>query len=74
MHPIYRFCLALRLICGEVRAAVGDALKALQIARKLLESGWLPEFRVAEALRMRVEVEQWQNDEDAGDVDTLGDT
>ena len=44
------------------------------MARKLLESGWLPEFRVAEALRMRAEVEQRQDDEDAGDVDTLGDT
>ena len=51
---------------GEVRAALRDAQKALQMARKLLKSGLLPEFRVVEALRMRAEVEQRQDDEVRG--------
>ena len=28
----------------------------MQMAKHLLETGWLPEYRVAETLRMRVEI------------------
>ena len=59
---------------GDVRTALGDPRKALRMAQKLLESGWLSGFRVAEVLQMRTEVEQQQNDEDDGDVDTLDET
>ena len=40
---------------AEVHRALGSS-GAMQMAKRLLETGWLPEYRVAEALRMRVEI------------------
>ena len=68
MDPRSRPLRELGLNTAEsVGEALGDPKRAPEMARRLVGSGWLPEYRVAETLRHRADFEELEKEERRGE-------